>query len=71
MAERISIGVESSPPVGLRVSEEELERLRNALGREGWHEIDGEDGKMTIDLAKVTWLKVDKDESRVGFGLGA
>jgi hypothetical protein len=71
MAQRISIGIESSPPVGLRVSDEELKSLEKALGGTGWHDIEGEDGTMKLDLSRVTWLKVDKDESRVGFGLGA
>lgn len=71
MAQRISIGIDSSPAVGLRVSDEELDRLSSALGSDGWHEVNGEDGTLRLDLSKVTWLKVDKDEARVGFGLGS
>ncbi len=32
MAQRISIGFQASPPLALRVSDEELERLHGALG---------------------------------------
>jgi hypothetical protein len=71
MAQRISIGIESSPPVGLRVSDEELAGLQDALGGTGWHSIEGEDGTMKVNLARVTWLKVDRDEPRIGFGLGS
>ncbi len=69
MAQRISIGFQASPPVALRVSEEQLTALRGALGGEGWHDLEGEDGTLRLSLAHVLWLKVDKDEARVGFGL--
>ncbi len=70
MAQRISIGFHASPPLALRVSEEQLAGLQGALGSEGWHEVTGEDGVVTFNLQHVLWLKVDKDEPRVGFGLG-
>lgn len=71
MAQRISIGFHASPPVALRVSEDELLKLQSAVGSEGWHQIDAEDGTVKINLQHVLWLKVDKDPQRVGFGLGA
>lgn len=70
MAQRISIGFHASPPLALRVSEDELTGLQGALGGDGWHEITGEDGTVKLNLQHVLWLKVDKDEQRVGFGLG-
>lgn len=69
MAQRISIGFHASPPVALRVSEEELIKLQAAVGGEGWHQVDAEDGVVKLNLQHVLWLKVDKDETRVGFGL--
>jgi hypothetical protein len=69
MAQRISIGFQASPPLSLRVSEEELGKLHEALGGEGWHELSGEDGTVKLSLAHVLWLRVDKDDQRVGFGL--
>ncbi len=71
MAQRISIGFHASPPLALRVSEQELSGLQDALGGDGWHEVTGEDGTVKLNLEHVLWLKVDKDEGRVGFGLGA
>ena len=70
MAQRISIGFHASPPLALRVTEEELTGLQGALGGDGWHEVTGEDGTVRLNLQHVLWLKVDKDEPRVGFGLG-
>ena len=70
MAQRISIGFHASPPLALRVTEEQLTSLQGALGGDGWHEVTGEDGVVKLNLQHVLWLKVDKDEPRVGFGLG-
>ena len=69
MAQRISIGFQASPPLALRVTDEELVKLRDALGGEGWHDVEGEDGAVRLSLQHVLWLRVERDESRVGFGL--
>ena len=69
MAQRISIGFQASPPLALRVSDAELKKLRDALGGEGWHDVEGEDGDVRLSLQHVLWLRVERDESRVGFGL--
>jgi hypothetical protein len=70
MTERISIGFQASPPLALRVSEAELTKLRDALGGEGWHDLEGEDGSVRLNLQHVLWLRVERDEHRVGFGAG-
>jgi hypothetical protein len=70
MAQRISIGFQASPPLSTRVSDEELGRLQDALGGEGWHEVSAEDGSLRLNLAHVLWLRVERDEQRVGFGIG-
>ncbi|MBA2347794.1 MAG: hypothetical protein H0V81_05800 [Solirubrobacterales bacterium] len=70
MPQRISIGFHASPPLALRVSDAELMSLQSAIGGDGWHEVTGEDGTVKLNLQHVLWLKVDKDEQRVGFGLG-
>lgn len=70
MAQRVSIGFHASPPLNLRVSDEQLAALQGALGSGGWHELDAEDGHVKLALEHVLWVKVDKDEARVGFGLG-
>ena len=67
--QRISIGFQASPPVALRVSDEELAKLNGALGGEGWHDLEGEDGTLRMNLQHVLWVRVEKDEQRVGFGL--
>jgi hypothetical protein len=71
MPTRISIGFHASPPLSLRVSDDELKKLRSALGGDGWLELEAEDGDVSLALQHVLWLRVDKDEHKVGFGLGS
>jgi hypothetical protein len=71
MAQRISIGFHASPPVALRVSEDELIKLQAAVGGEGWHQVDAEDGVVKLNLQHILWLKVDKEDTRVGFGISS
>jgi hypothetical protein len=71
MAQRISIGFQASPPLAARVSDEELTRLSDALGTDGWHDLQAEDGSIRLNLQHVLWLRVEKDEQRVGFGIGS
>jgi hypothetical protein len=71
MAQHISIGFQASMPLALRVSDDELSKLQKALGGEGWHEIEGEDGSVRLNLAHVLWLRTERDEHRVGFGISA
>ena len=70
MAQRISIGFQASPPLALRVTDDELTKLNDALGGEGWHEVIAEDGSVRLNLAYVLWVRTESDEHRVGFGIG-
>ena len=70
MAQRISIGFAASPPIALRVSDDELKRLNKALGGDGWHDVEGDDGTVRLNLQHVLWVRVERDEQRVGFGAG-
>ena len=67
--QRISIGFQASPPIALRVPQDELDKLTQALGGDGWHVLEGEDGTLRLSLSNVLWVRVEKDDQRVGFGL--
>jgi hypothetical protein len=71
MTQRISIGFQASPPLALRVSDAQLESLNAALGGEGWHEIEAEDGSVRLNLAHVLWVRTESDEHKVGFGIAS
>jgi hypothetical protein len=71
MAQHISIGFQASPPLALRVTDEELDRLNDALGEDGWHTVEAEDGSVRLNVAHVLWVRTERDEHRVGFGLAS
>jgi hypothetical protein len=66
--QRITIGFSGGQTLAARVAPEQLMRLRNALGSEGWHDLTAEDGTVAIDLDKVAYVIVEHEEHRVGFG---
>jgi hypothetical protein len=71
MPQRISIGFQASAPLALRVTDEQLTKLNDALGGEGWHEVEAEDGSVRLNLAHVLWVRTESDEHRVGFGIAS
>ena len=66
---RVSIGFQGGQTLALRMSDEQLRELNQALvGGSGWHDIDGEDGPVRVDLGQIVYVSADRDESHVGFG---
>jgi len=51
------------------VSDEELKALNKALGGNGWHQVDSDEGPVRLDLAQVVYVRSESDELRVGFGV--
>ena len=66
--QRISIGFLGGQVLAARVNPAELTRLRQALGKDGWHDLTAEDGTVALDLARIVYVLVDHEEHRVGFG---
>jgi hypothetical protein len=67
-ARRIGIGFQGGQVLALRVTDEQLRALNKALGTDGWHEIDSEEGPVRLDLSQVVYVRSESDELRVGFG---
>ncbi len=67
---RVSVGFQGGQVLALRVSDEQLKTLHKSLGSSGWHELETEDGPVRLDLAQVVYVRVEGDDSRVGFGIG-
>jgi hypothetical protein len=65
---KINIGFLGGPVLSARVAPGELSRLREALGKTGWHELTADDGTIALDLEKVVYVLVDTEGHRVGFG---
>jgi hypothetical protein len=66
---RVSVGFQGGQVLALRVSDEQLTALHEALGGGGWHELDTEDGPVRLDLSQVVYVRSESDEQRVGFGV--
>ena len=67
-ARRIGIGFQGGQVLALRVTEEQLRVLNKALGSEGWHQLESEEGPVRLDLSQVVYVRSESDELRVGFG---
>jgi hypothetical protein len=66
--QKVSIGFDGGQVLSARVGLDELSKLRNALGTNGWHELTAEDGTVALDLDSVVYVLVEDEEHRVGFG---
>jgi hypothetical protein len=67
---RVEIGFESGAVIGALVGTEAADALDKALeaGHDGAFQLDVEDGRTTIVLRKVVYVKRFAREARVGFG---
>lgn len=66
---QVTIGFRASPPLGVRVDSPELDKLLGAVGGEGWHDLPIQDGQVRLNLADVLFVRTEREEHRVGFGL--
>ncbi len=66
---RIVIGFQHGAGLPLRIPEPALGALRQALqeGKDRWHEIEGPDGAVLLDLGQVAYVRVESGDQRVGF----
>jgi hypothetical protein len=68
-AQRVEIGFEGGQVVSARLTEDDLKDLRKHLEKGGWHDVHTEDGVLSLDLGKVSFLRIESGEHRVGFSL--
>jgi len=66
--QRVEIGFEGGQVISARIAEADLADLRNRLEKGGWHDLHTEDGVVSLYLAKVAFVRVGAQSSRVGFG---
>lgn len=67
--QRVEIGFEGGQVISARLTEEGLKDLRKQLEKGGWHDVQTEDGVLTIYLGKVAFLRIDSGAHKVGFSL--
>ena len=67
---RVDIGFQGGQSLAVRVSDEPLKGLTDALADEGadrWHELKTEDSDVSLDLSQIVYVRVETEEHRVGF----
>ena len=66
--QQISIGFHGGQVLALRVGEQQLKALHKALGEQGWHEIESDEGPVKLDLGQIVYVRSESSDLRVGFG---
>jgi hypothetical protein len=66
--ERVTIGYFGGG-LSLRMEPDVLDGLLAALSDGGWHDIVVEDGTVRVNLGSVVYVRTERDEQRVGFGI--
>jgi hypothetical protein len=68
-AQRVEIGFEGGQTISVRLSDDELRELRKQVEKGGWYDVKTEEGVLAVYVGKVTYLRIDSGEHRVGFSL--
>jgi hypothetical protein len=68
---RVEVGFDGGPGLSALVTVQGADALETALqnGKDGTHQIDATDGRYTIVLQRVVYVKRYARESKVGFGI--
>ncbi len=66
-AQSVEIGFEGGQVLSVRLTESELKEFRKQLDKGGWHDVKTEDGVLAVYLPKVSFIRIDSGEHRVGF----
>lgn len=66
--QQISIGFHGGQVLALRVGEQQLKALHKALGEQGWHELESDEGPVKLDLGQIVYVRSESSDLRVGFG---
>ena len=68
--QRVTMGFAAGQVLAVRVEDAALDQLLEALAGGGWHDVALDDGTMRLNLAQVVYVRTERDEHRVGFGVG-
>jgi hypothetical protein len=65
---RVEIGFTGGQVIAVRLDEEKLAELSRVVQRrEGWHELESNDGTVILDLREVAFVRTATGEHRIGF----
>jgi hypothetical protein len=67
-ARRVEIGFSGGQVIAVRLDEERLTELTRVVQRrEGWHELESNDGTVILDLREVAFVRTAPGEHQIGF----
>jgi hypothetical protein len=68
-AKRVDIGFSGGQVLSLRMQDASYQSLENEVrsGSQGWHEVEAEDSKVSVNLGQVVYVRLDTEQQRVGF----
>jgi hypothetical protein len=66
-AQKVEIGFEGGQVVAVRLSADALKDLRKQVEKGGWHDIETDDGTLSVYVGKVAFLRIDSGAQKVGF----
>lgn len=55
--------------LSLRISSKQLDALLKKLSDGGWADVEADDGTTRLNLDKVVYVRTERSEHRVGFGI--
>jgi hypothetical protein len=65
---RVEIGFGIGQVLSVKLAQEELADLRKAVeGGSGWHDVRTQEGSVALNLATVTFIRVDDGAHSIGF----
>lgn len=68
--QRVTVGFLSSQVLAVRIEDDALDELLQALPSGEWHDLTVDDGTIRLNLSQVVYVRTERDEHRVGFGSG-
>jgi hypothetical protein len=65
---RIEVGFAGGQVMSARVTEDTLRELRQAVERrDGWHDLEAEDGPVSLDTTQVVFVRTAAAAHTIGF----
>ncbi len=68
--QKVSIGFSSPQMLAVRMEDEALDGLLQALAAGEWYDLAVDGGTIRLNLSAVVYVRTELDEHKVGFGLG-
>jgi hypothetical protein len=67
-ARRVEIGFDGGQVLSARLTDDELKKLGDAVrDGKGWHELETDDGVLSLDLGKVVFIRAAGASHTIGF----